>query len=257
MFLNKERFLSYIFSLFLLTIFINTVPIPQLPKYILFILINFFFFISLNKKVFYKDKKFIFSLIIFIFIIIITNIAPIKFSIKVNSFGNAEINSISLEAQEFYKSNFPECYNNANNCYWIDSERPLGSRPDHPLFLSIHKDVYKHSTLNDTLLMLMNAGRFHAAITDLSYNQGHLLFGSSANLTLTGTRFKVGDMQPEITSIADIIIDYGLMKYHIYGQSSTLLDVETLQVYRYGICYENIVSILKRYFAVDLPKRPK
>ena len=129
MFLSKERFLSYFFSLFLLTIFINTVPIPQLPKYILFILINFFFFISLNKRFFYKDKKFIFSLIVFVFIIILTNIAPIKFSIKVNSFGNTEINSISLEAQKFYKSNFPECYNNANNCYWIDSERPLGSKP--------------------------------------------------------------------------------------------------------------------------------
>ena len=134
MFLSKDRFLSYCFSLFLLTIFINTVPIPQLPKYILFILINFFFFICINKNFFYKDKKFIFSLIIFIIIIIITNIAPIKFSIKVNSFGNAEINSVSLKAQEFYKSNFPECYKNANNCYWIDSERPLGTKNDHPLF---------------------------------------------------------------------------------------------------------------------------
>ena len=128
MLLNKERFLSYLFSLFLLTIFINTIPIPQLPKYILFILINFFFFICPNKKLFYKDRKFLFSLIIFIFIIIITSISPIKFSIKVNSFGNTEINSISLKAQKFYQSNFPECYNNANNCYWIDGERPLDAK---------------------------------------------------------------------------------------------------------------------------------
>jgi hypothetical protein len=129
MLLNKERFLSYLFSLFLLTIFINTIPIPQLPKYIIFILINFFFFICPNNKFFYKDKKFLFRLIIFILIIIITNIPPFKFSIKVNSFGNTEINSNSLKAQEFYKSNFPECYNNANNCYWIDGERPLDAKP--------------------------------------------------------------------------------------------------------------------------------
>ena len=90
MFLSKERFLSYFFSLCLLTIFINTIPIPQLPKYILFILINFFFFICPNNKFFYKDKKFIFNLIIFIFLILITNITPIKFSIKVNSFGNTD-----------------------------------------------------------------------------------------------------------------------------------------------------------------------
>ena len=62
-------------------------------------------------------------------------------------------------------------------------------------------------------------------------------------------------MQSEILSLADIVIDYGLMKYHSYKQSSTLLNVETLEVFRYGVCYENIVYILKRHFSIDLPKR--
>jgi tRNA A37 threonylcarbamoyladenosine synthetase subunit TsaC/SUA5/YrdC len=141
-----------------------------------------------------------------------------------------------------------------------DYDLPLGlvapCDPNHELFSSIEDETYSRSTKNDTLLMLMNSGSFHAEITDLSFKNKKLLFGSSANLSTTGTRFCVEAMQPEITSLADIIIDYGLVKYHSYGQSSSLLNVETLEVYRYGVAYENIVDILKRHFKIDLPVRP-
>ena len=90
---------------------------------------------------------------------------------------------------------------------------------------------------------------------NLSYKKGQLLFGSSANLSLTGTKFCIEDMQDEIIEIADIIIDYGLMKYNLYGQSSTLLNVETLEVFRFGVCYENIAHILKKHFSIELPPR--
>ena len=125
MFLKKERFLNYLFSLFLLTIFINTIPIPQLPKYILFILINFAFFTFPNKKIFYKNKNLFFYLIIFFLIIIFIAFAPIKFAVKVNSFGNTDPKSMSFSANEFYKVNFPLCYQSNLNCYWVDNERPL------------------------------------------------------------------------------------------------------------------------------------
>jgi hypothetical protein len=36
----------------------------------------------------------------------------------------------------------------------------------------------------------------------------------------------------------------------------TLLDCETLQVLRFGSCYENIADILWRHFRVRLPERP-
>lgn len=140
-----------------------------------------------------------------------------------------------------------------------DYDLPLGviapCNSEHPLFGSVADEVYKLSTLNNTLLMLMNAGKFHKEITNLSYKDGHLLFGSSANISLTGTKFCVEDMQPEILEIADIIIDYGLMKYNLYGQSSTLLNIETLEVFRVGVCYENIAHILKKHFSVILPPR--
>jgi tRNA A37 threonylcarbamoyladenosine synthetase subunit TsaC/SUA5/YrdC len=83
-----------------------------------------------------------------------------------------------------------------------------------------------------------------------------LLFGSSANLSLHGTKFRVEDIEPEILAIADVTINYGLMKYHPWQASSTLLDCETLQVVRFGSCYENIQDILKRHFNITLPERP-
>ena len=68
--------------------------------------------------------------------------------------------------------------------------------------------------------MLVNAGNFHAEITRLSLENEHLLFGSSANISLSGTKFRATDIEPEIRVIADIVIDYGLMKYHPYRASS-------------------------------------
>lgn len=141
-----------------------------------------------------------------------------------------------------------------------DYDLPLGviapCRPDHPFLRALDDDTYARSTKDDTLLMLVNAGKFHSALTGISHAEGHLLFGSSANISLTGTKFRGDDIEPEIRAIADIVIDYGLVKYHPWNASSTLLDIETCTVHRYGVAFENIADILKRHFRVDLPPRP-
>lgn len=141
-----------------------------------------------------------------------------------------------------------------------DYDLPLGviapCRPDHPFLRALDADTYARSTRDDTLLMLVNAGRFHAALTGISHAEGHLLFGSSANISLTGTKFRGADIEPEIRAIADIVIDYGLVKYHPWNASSTLLNIETGAVYRHGVAFENIADILKRHFKVELPPRP-
>ena len=138
-----------------------------------------------------------------------------------------------------------------------DYDLPLGAiapcRMEHPLLRKLDAETLAASTLNDTVVMLMNAGRFHAAITRLSFEEGHLLVGSSANRSLNGTKFKVDDIEPEIRAIADVIIDHGLQKYHAYKASSTLINVESLQVVRAGSCYENIRYVIERHFGVALP----
>ena len=141
----------------------------------------------------------------------------------------------------------------------LDYDLPLGliapCRVDHPLLRSLDADTLERSTKGNTLLMLLNAGSFHREITRLSLERETLLFGSSANLSLHGTKFRVEDMESEITAIADLIVDYGLQKYHLWKSSSTLLNCETLEVVRYGSCFENIADILKRHFRIELPGR--
>ena len=135
----------------------------------------------------------------------------------------------------------------------VDADLPLGVIApcdlSHPLLRVIDLDG---SNKDGTIALLMNAGSFHGAISRLSLATGHPLFGSSANRSLQGTKFRVEDMEPEITAIADIIIDYGLRKYHPYGASSTLLDVTDMTVVRKGACFELIIDTLRRRFDIAL-----
>ncbi len=138
-----------------------------------------------------------------------------------------------------------------------DADLPLGviapCDPAHPLLTALTARSLAGSSKDGTVALLMNAGPFHAAISRLSLAAGHPLFGSSANRSLQGTKFRVEDIEPEIAAIADIIVDHGLRKYHAYGASSTLLDVANMTVVRHGACFELIDDILRRRFAITLP----
>ncbi|MEM9199360.1 MAG: Sua5/YciO/YrdC/YwlC family protein [Pseudomonadota bacterium] len=142
----------------------------------------------------------------------------------------------------------------------LDYGLPLGAIApgdlDHPLLGKLTPAAREASTRNGTVLMLLNAGAFHAEICRLSREAAHPLFGSSANRSMQGTKFRVADIEPEIAAVADIVIDHGLRKYHLYRASSTLLDLETLQVIRFGSCYELIADIVRRHFGIELPPPP-
>jgi tRNA A37 threonylcarbamoyladenosine synthetase subunit TsaC/SUA5/YrdC len=135
---------------------------------------------------------------------------------------------------------------------------PLGAiapcRFDHPMLQALTPEALAASTRDDTLVILLNAGKFHAALTRLSFTERHPLIGSSANVSLSGTKFTVEAIEPQIKAIADVVIDHGLQKYHTYAASSTLLNVETLEVVRAGSCYDNIRYIVERHFGVALPQ---
>ena len=141
-----------------------------------------------------------------------------------------------------------------------DYDLPLGAiapcRADHPLLAKLTPASFERSSKSGTVAMLMNSGPFHAEISRLSLEHGHPIFGSSANRSLTGTKFRVEDIEPEILAIADTCIDHGLRKYHLYRASSTLLDIETATVVRYGAAFELIADILHRHFDIALPPPP-
>jgi tRNA A37 threonylcarbamoyladenosine synthetase subunit TsaC/SUA5/YrdC len=104
--------------------------------------------------------------------------------------------------------------------------------------------------------MLLNGGPIHTEIGRLSREALHPVFGSSANLSGTGTKFRLEDVQPELRAIADIELNYGLRRYHSYRRSSTIINFTDMSVLRIGSCYELIADVLKRHFNVDLPADP-
>ena len=142
-------------------------------------------------------------------------------------------------------------------CITEGYELPLGAiapyRPEHPLIQRLDPGALVGSTKDGTVAMLINAGPFHREICKLSREENHPIFGSSANLTNTGTKFRVQDIPAELLNIADVVVDYGLRKYHRYQRSATLINFATLEVVRVGSCYELIADVLARHFDVELP----
>jgi len=141
-----------------------------------------------------------------------------------------------------------------------DFNLPLGAigpcRPDHPLLQKVDPDLLKASTANGTIGMLLNAGPIYTELCRLARDAVVPIFGSSANLSGSGPKFRAEDIEPEIKAVADVIIDYGLRKYHTYQRSATILRFPNLEVVRIGTCYELISDVLKRQFGIDLPIDP-
>jgi tRNA A37 threonylcarbamoyladenosine synthetase subunit TsaC/SUA5/YrdC len=146
------------------------------------------------------------------------------------------------------------------DCVTLDHDLPMGViapfRADHPLIRAIDPELRQASTTNGTIGMLLNGGVIHSEIGRLSREALHPVFGSSANLSGTGTKFRLQDVQPELRAIADLEVDWGLRRYHPYRRSSTIINFTDLTVVRMGSCYELICDVLKRHFGVDLPVDP-
>ena len=143
----------------------------------------------------------------------------------------------------------------------VDYDLPLGAiglyDPDHPLMRNVDPVLLKASTANGTIGMLLNAGPFYDELCRLIRENAHPVFGSSANLTGTGTKFRIEDIQPELRAIADIEIDYGLRKYHAYRRSATIIDfTRGVEILRIGTCYELIADVLTRDFGIECPPDP-
>jgi tRNA A37 threonylcarbamoyladenosine synthetase subunit TsaC/SUA5/YrdC len=133
---------------------------------------------------------------------------------------------------------------------------PLGViapvRLDHPLFANVHEDILAQSRRDGTVLTLINGGALADAIAHLSLKHSVAMFGSSANISTKGTKFRLEDVEPEIRAMADIEIDYGPVLWNAYGKSSTIIDFRDYTVVRVGIAYEQIEHILKTHFSIVL-----
>lgn len=126
-------------------------------------------------------------------------------------------------------------------------------RADHPIFAAADSFTMERSTKIGTLDLLINAGPLHREICRISREQRRPVLGSSANRSLTGSKYRLQDVDPEVRNIADIEVDYGLSRYaNARGISSTIINLMTFEVHRHGVCFDQIADVLKRYFAIEL-----
>ncbi len=126
-------------------------------------------------------------------------------------------------------------------------------RADHPLIQGLAPFVRENSTKAGTLDMLLNAGAFHNEIVRQASARGIAVVGSSANTSLTGSKFTAGTVDEPVLAAADIVIDHGQVKYHNpEGRSSSIIDLRTFKTVRIGVCYDKICAILRERFDIDL-----
>lgn len=130
-------------------------------------------------------------------------------------------------------------------------------RLDHAIFKSVDAFAMERSTKLGTLDLLLNAGPLAGELARLSRERGRPVLGSSANRSLSGSKFRLEEVDAEVRKVAAIEIDYGLCRYaNPQAISSTIIDLATFQVHRYGVCFDQIADILKRWFRIELAPRP-
>jgi tRNA A37 threonylcarbamoyladenosine synthetase subunit TsaC/SUA5/YrdC len=126
-------------------------------------------------------------------------------------------------------------------------------RTNHPLFAAVDPFVMQSSSKGGTLDMLINAGQFHDAIAEGAMARGTAVFGSSANLSLTGSKYRYQDIEAPVREAAAIHFDYGRSKYaHKDGLASTIIDFSDFSVIRVGHCFDRLTRAFATRFGVTL-----
>jgi len=126
-------------------------------------------------------------------------------------------------------------------------------RSEHPLLASMDPDVIRNSSLAGTMDMVINGGYWLDEIARQSVARNVAVFGSSANRSLNGSKYRLEDIEPEVRAVAAVSYDYGLSLYETpLGLSSTIIDLRDFSVVRMGHRYEEIAAALLRRFGITL-----
>ena len=139
---------------------------------------------------------------------------------------------------------------------WQDAGLTIGcvapARIDHPMIQKLPDAIRAKSIRDGTIAMLLGAGPFLDALGRLSYENQIPIIGSSANVTQLGVKFRVEDIEPDIIEAADLVIDYGLMRWASYNFSSTMIDFRDYSVVRNGACFDLLQDLLLHHFDIKI-----
>ena len=129
-------------------------------------------------------------------------------------------------------------------------------REDHTFLAKVDPFVMQSSSKAGTLDMLLNAGQMHDEIARQALERNMPVFGSSANLSLLGSKYRLADIDAVVREAADIAFDYGLSQYANHqGRSSTIIDFRDFSVIRVGVQYQRLAGAFKDRFDVTLKEQ--
>jgi len=128
-------------------------------------------------------------------------------------------------------------------------------RPQQPLLRAVDPDVIRYSSKLGTMDMVINGGYWLDEVARQSIQRNVAVFGSSANRSLNGSKYRLEDIEPEVREVADVSFDYGLSKYSTpLGLSSTIIDLGDFSVVRVGHRFDELVATLAHRFGIMLPR---
>jgi tRNA A37 threonylcarbamoyladenosine synthetase subunit TsaC/SUA5/YrdC len=147
-------------------------------------------------------------------------------------------------------------------CITIDHDLPLSIigpyDPNHDWLRTVEYGALRRSTKGLTMDLLMNAGPLHDELARLSLAQGKPLMGSSANLSGQGSKFRIEDLEPPLREGPDLVLGYGTSRWiNPMGMGSTIIELPSWRVMRWGGCFEQQAKIIEKSFGVTLPPRPE
>lgn len=120
----------------------------------------------------------------------------------------------------------------------------------HPRLAALDPTTLSQVTKGDTISIAVPEGPFLRELGRLCDEdpQGMLTFGTSANLTGQGQRFRIEDIEPKVIERVDLVVDYGLQKWQVYGRGGVNFDAENMKVLRIGAGYEVFRDRMLRWF---------
>lgn len=120
----------------------------------------------------------------------------------------------------------------------------------HPRLAALDPITLSQVTKGDTVSIAVPEGPFLQELGRLCDEdlEGMLTFGTSANLSGQGQRFRIEDIEPRVIEAVDLVVDYGLQKWHAYGCDGMNFDAESMKVLRKGAGYEVFHDRMLRWF---------
>ncbi|KAE8168316.1 DHBP synthase RibB-like alpha/beta domain-containing protein [Aspergillus tamarii] len=120
----------------------------------------------------------------------------------------------------------------------------------HPRLAKLDPITLSQITQGDTVSIAVPEGPFLRELGRLcdADPQGMLMFGTSANRTGQGQKFRVEDIDSVVVSSVDLVVNYGLQKWHLYGCGGVNFDAEHMRVLRKGAGYETFRDRILRWF---------